>query len=84
MYNIYLERTAERDLKRLQSQDFWRIIEKIKVLSDNPRPANCRKISGSKNDWRIRIGDYRIIYEIDDSACAVKVYRVKHRKEAYR
>lgn len=84
MYEVLLERRAERDLRRLETVDFRRIIPEIKALADNPKPVGCRKISGSKNDWRIRIGEYRIVYEIDDSAKVVKVMRVRHRREVYR
>jgi len=84
VYEVYLERAAERDLKRLLPADFERIITSIKNLSENPRPPSCRKITGSKRDWRIRIGEYRVIYEIDEKAKAVKVMRVRHRREAYR
>ena len=84
MYKVYIERTAERDLKQLSSQLFGRIIPKIKALADDPRPPGCRKITGSKNDWRIRIGDYRVIYEVDDAERAVRIMRVRHRREVYR
>lgn len=81
MHEIYLERKAERDLKKLDPTDFDKIIEQIKALSGNPRPAGCRKIRGSVNDWRIRAGTYRIIYEIDDTNKVVKIFRIRHRKE---
>ena len=84
MYEVYLERAAERDLRHLSSETFHRIIPRIKALSENPRPSGCRKITGSKNDWRIRIGDYRVIYEIDESSNIVRVMRVRHRREIYR
>ena len=84
MYEVYLERSAENDLKRLPTSIFHRIIPQIKTLAENPRPSGCRKITGSKNDWRIRIGDYRIIYEIDEKAKAVRIMRVRHRREVYR
>jgi mRNA interferase RelE/StbE len=84
VYEVFLERAAERDLKRLSASDFQRIISHIRALADNPRPSGCHKISGSKNDWRIRIGDYRVIYEIDEKAKAVRVMRVRHRREVYR
>lgn len=83
MYEVYLERTAERDLKKLQPQKFHRVIQIIKSLAEDPRPHGCRKISGSQNDWRIRVGDYRIIYEILDKTNTVNVMRVRHRREAY-
>ena len=53
MYEVYLERAAERDLRQLSAEDFHRVIAHIKGLAENPRPAGCRKITGSKSDWRI-------------------------------
>ncbi|MDD2715371.1 MAG: type II toxin-antitoxin system RelE/ParE family toxin [Candidatus Wallbacteria bacterium] len=73
MYRILLERTAEHDLKKLSPSDFHRIIPHIKSLAEEPRPTGCRKITNSKNDWRIRVGEYRIIYEIEDREKAVKI-----------
>ena len=84
MFEVFLERAAERDLKRLPPADFRRIIPPIKSLAENPRPPGCHKIAGSTNDWRIRVGDYRVIYEIDDRATEVRVMRVRHRREVYR
>jgi mRNA interferase RelE/StbE len=83
VYEVLLERRAERDLKKVSQETFYRIIPKIKALSENPKPAGCRKIAGSKNAWRIRTGDYRIIYEIDEKEKAVKVMRIRHRREVY-
>lgn len=62
---------------------FQEMIPRIQRLADNPRPPGCRKIVGSENDWRIRVGDYRIVYEIDDSGHKVIVFHVKHRKDVY-
>ena len=84
MYEVYLERSAENDLKRLPTSVFHRIIPQIKSLAESQRPSGCRKITGSKYDWRIRIGDYRILYEIDEKAKAVRIMRVRHRREVYR
>jgi len=84
MYEVYLERAAERDLRRLPAEIFYRVVPHIKALAQNPRPSGCHKIAGSKSDWRIRVGDYRVIYEIDERAKAVKVMRVRHRRKAYR
>jgi len=63
---------------------FEKIILRIKDLKNNPRPINCRKIVGSKSDYRIRIEDYRVIYEIVDKEKKIRIMRVKHRKEVYR
>jgi mRNA interferase RelE/StbE len=84
VYEILLERRAEKDLRKLSSELFQRIIAKIQSLSENPKPQGSRKITGSKIDWRIRIGDYRAIYEIDEQEKRVRIMRVRHRREAYR
>jgi mRNA interferase RelE/StbE len=84
VYEVHLERAVENDLKRLPTTTFHRIILQIKALAENPRPSGCRKLTGSKNDWRIRIGDYRVLYEIDEKARAVRIMRVRHRREIYR
>jgi len=84
VYEVLLERRAERDIRKLTAQVFHRIIPHIKALAEDPKPPGCRKIAGSKNDWRIRIGEFRVIYEIDEHAEAVKVMWIRHRKEVYR
>ena len=83
MYEIIIERRAERDIKRLSELDFNRIVPRIRALVKDPRPFGCRKITGSKNDWRIRIGDYRVIYTIYDKTKVVELMKVRHRREAY-
>jgi mRNA interferase RelE/StbE len=84
VYEVSLERKAERDLKKLPAEVFNRIIPQLKALAKKPKPSGCRKITGSQNDWRIRIGDYRVIYEIDEEEKVVKVMRIRHRKDVYR
>jgi mRNA interferase RelE/StbE len=66
MYRVLLERGAEKDLSRLSSEIHGRVIAAIQALANNPRPPGCRKLAGSKNDWRVRVGDYRVVYEIAD------------------
>ena len=84
MFEIYLEKRAEKDLKKLSPQLFHKIIHIIKSLKENPKPKDSKKLEGSKNDWRIRVGDYRILYEISYSQKKIYVMRVRHRKEVYR
>jgi mRNA interferase RelE/StbE len=84
MYRVLLERSAERDLGRLSFEVHDRVIAAIQGLANHPRPAGCRKLVGSKNDWRLRVGDYRVIYEIADSVRKVRVNRIRHRREVYR
>ena len=84
MHEILLTPQAEKDLKRLPAETFRRVIDDIKSLAQTPRPPGCRKLSGSRSDYRIRVGDQRILYEVDDVAREVKVLRVRHRREVYR
>ena len=84
MYRVLLERGAEKDLSRLSTETHARVIAAIRTLAANPRPPGCRKLTGSKNDWRIRVGDYRVVYEIADEIQVVRVNRVRHRREVYR
>ena len=60
-----------------------RIVPRLEGLASAPRPPGCKKLSGGDNEWRIRVGDYRIVYEIDDGARTVDVTRIAHRGEVY-
>jgi mRNA interferase RelE/StbE len=59
------------------------LIIKILALADNPRPAGCKKLKGYKDQWRMRVGDWRVLYIIDDAAGLVTITRVAHRREVY-
>jgi len=61
-----------------------RILSKIEELVIEPRPAGCRKLQGRSGLWRLRVGDYRIVYSVDDRQRLVDVVAVRHRREAYR
>jgi len=82
-YRVVLSSSAEKELFRLSNQAVARIFPKIEALAGNPRPPGCKKLRGSSNAWRIRIGDYRVIYAIDDDAAQVDVRRIAHRSEVY-
>lgn len=84
MFQIVVERSAEKDLKKLSSDVRPRAISAIQALAKNPRPPGSRKLVGTDNDWRVRVGDYRIIYEIADEIRIVRINRVRHRKDVYR
>ena len=62
---------------------YQRVVTEIQALAENPRPPGCKKLAGSKHDWRIRVGEYRVLYEIDDKAKVVRVMRVRHRRDVY-
>jgi mRNA interferase RelE/StbE len=84
VHEVYLERAAERDLRSLPAEQFQRVIAKIRALATDPRPQGCRKITGSEHDWRVRVGPYRVVYEVDDAKQVVRVMRVRPRHAAYR
>jgi mRNA interferase RelE/StbE len=84
VYQVVVDRKAEKDLDRLSEIVYRRVREAIDSLADNPRPPGCRKLAGPDKDWRVRVGDYRIIYEIADTIRVVRVTRVRHRREVYR
>ena len=83
MYTIELRRQARRALDRLPDADFLVVIEVVKQLAQAPRPRGIEKVK-STGLWRIRKGDYRIIYAIDDKQRLVTVVRIGHRREIYR
>lgn len=84
MYRVVVERSAEKDLKRLSSEIRARTANAILALAKNPRPSGSRKLTGTESDWRIRVGDYRIVYEIADEIRIVRINRVRHRRDVYR
>ena len=84
MYALLIKCSAERDLRRLPRVLFERVNERILSLRDDPRPHGVRKLSGALEGWRVRVGDYRILYQIDDEAQTVTIVRVRHRREVYR
>ena len=82
-YRVALAASAEKELSGLPSKVVARIMPRIESLAASPRPPGCKKLKGGDNEWRIRVGDYRIVYEIDDNAKAVDVTRIAHRREVY-
>lgn len=82
VYDLYILPPAQKDLDRLKALVFERLIKKIRDLSNNARPPGCLKLTG-EGGYRVRVGEYRVLYRIDDIQKKVYIYRVKHRKEAY-
>ena len=83
-YTIVFSKPATKDLRNLPNAELQKIYSKIKLLEEDPRPDGCKKLSGEKEDlWRIRIGDYRVIYSIDDKVTIVDIRRIGHRREIY-
>jgi mRNA interferase RelE/StbE len=82
-YSLEIKQSAQRELDALDDPLFGRIDAKILALADKPRPAGCKKLKGHKDQWRIRVGDWRVLYIIDDEAKLVAVTAVAHRRQAY-
>ncbi len=82
-YKVLLESRAEKDLNKLENDIRARVVARLLFLRNNPRPPGAKKLEGSKYAWRIRIGDWRVVYEIYDKTKEVKIYRIKHRSEGY-
>ncbi|MEA5600124.1 type II toxin-antitoxin system RelE/ParE family toxin [Nostoc sp. UHCC 0252] len=83
-YQIELSNKAAKQLKKLSADIRDKINEKILELADNPRPSGVVKLENTGNKYRIRVGNYRILYEIQDDVLIVKVVRVGHRRDVYR
>ena len=83
-YRLDIRRRAEKDLRSLVPEIRERILEKILELRDNPLPVSCKKLKAGMTGYRLRVGEWRVLYTIDDQAGAVTIAAVKHRREAYR
>ena len=82
-YRVALAASAERELRSLPTKVLARIMPRLEHLGSVPRPPGCKKLKGGDKEWRIRVGDYRIVYVIDDTARTVDVTRIAHRREVY-
>jgi mRNA interferase RelE/StbE len=83
IYQLQILRRAQKELERLERQDYEPVRDAILALADDPRPNGCKKLSG-RDGWRIRVGRYRVIYEIEDVVRVVTILDVGHRREIYR
>lgn len=82
-YELVFRKSVAKDLRVFPRQDVRRIMERIRSLSDDPRPVGCEKLSGQER-YRVRQGVYRIIYEIEDDRLTVLIVKVGHRRDVYR
>jgi len=84
MYQIIISNSAEKDMEKLPVYALKKVEVAIDLLSEKPRPAGCKKLKGThKNLWRIRVGDYRVIYSVADKIEVIDIRRVRHRKDVY-
>ena len=84
-YKVLIKPSATKEIESLGSrQDRQRIVARIRALSSNPRPHGCEKLAGHTDRYRVRQGQYRVVYSIDDAQHVIIIFRVGHRKEVYR
>ncbi|MCW3127435.1 MAG: addiction module toxin, RelE/StbE family [Bacteroidetes bacterium] len=83
-YTVVVSRSAEKELHSLPKNAVERIIKIVLSLQVNPRPVGCKKLKGFHNLWRVRVGNYRIIYSIDDVIMLVDVREIGDRKDVYK
>ena len=84
-YSLSIKASAEKELARSGSNaDRRRLIVKINALAANPRPPGCEKLSGERDLYRVRQGDYRIVYSIADQILTIEIIKIGHRREVYR
>ncbi len=82
-YRIAVKPSAARELDKLPGPVVARIMPRLEVLAENPRPPGCKKLKGGDKVWRIRVGDYRVVYTIDDDDLLVEITRIRHRSDIY-
>ena len=82
-YAVEVKPSARKELKALPDNVLSRVVTKLEALGHTPRPAGCKKLKGYKNQWRVRVGDWRLVYIVDDGAKVVSVTRIAHRREVY-
>jgi mRNA interferase RelE/StbE len=82
-YSVQFVRSARKELEALPDDALKRIFPRIESLADVPRPPGCKKLRGARDLWRIRIGSYRVIYQVDDDVLVVEVRAVGDRKDIY-
>jgi mRNA interferase RelE/StbE len=82
-YSIQILRRAQKELAQLSKQEYERMKEALMNLSQDPRPQGCKKLTG-REGWRIRVGNYRAIYEIDDKQQRLTVLHIGHRRDVYK
>ena len=83
-YEVTFTRSAERELNDLPPNIVSHVWAAIEKLTEDPRPSGCRKLAGQKQQWRLRVGDYRVVYGVDDVRQTVDILLIRQRRDAYR
>jgi mRNA interferase RelE/StbE len=83
MFKVLVSKSASRELRALPAQVIGRIVAALQKLETDPRPSGSKKLKGGGDVWRIRVGDYRIIYAIEDILRIIDIRKIGHRKDVY-
>ena len=83
-YTVTFATSARKEFEKLDAALIQRIWRKIERLTSNPRPKGCTKLTGTRGLWRVRVGEYRIVYAVDDMRHEVDVITIRHRRDVYR
>ncbi len=82
-YKVKVKKSAEKELRKIPKKELIKIIDQIRSLADNPHPPGSKKLTNQEK-YRIRIGNYRVLYKVEDEILTIFVIKVGHRKEIYR
>jgi mRNA interferase RelE/StbE len=82
-YSVEVKPSARKELESLPDNVLARVLQKMNSLRTAPRPAGCKKLKGYKDQWRVRVSDWRVVYIIDDAAKLISITRIAHRREVY-
>ena len=82
-YSVEIKPSVRKEIEALPASVLARIIYKLESLGHAPRPAGCKKLKGYKDQWRVRVGDWRVVYIVDDTAKLVSITRIAHRRDVY-
>lgn len=82
-YTLFILPRAQKEMSKLSRDTFARLRDAIRALAQEPRPRGCGKLTG-RAGWRIRVGDYRVVYEIDDAHQTITILHIGHRRDVYR
>ena len=82
-FSVEVKPSARKELESLPDNVLARVLQKMNSLRTAPRPAGCKKLKGYRDQWRVRVGDWRVVYIIDDAAKLISITRIAHRREVY-
>jgi mRNA interferase RelE/StbE len=83
VYNVFFRESVEKDFLAIPKKDIEKILRRIEMLAEDPRPSGCEKLTGQER-YRVRQGRYRIVYSVQDKALTIWIVRIGHRKDVYR